>query len=41
VTGQYFENGRPVAPSTLARDAALGRRLWAVSEHLVNLPPSG
>jgi len=40
VTGQYFEGGRPVAPSTLARDAALGRRLWDVSEHLVNLASS-
>jgi len=37
VTGQYFENGRPVAPSRLAQDAALARRLWDVSEHLVHL----
>jgi len=37
VTGQYFENGRPVAPSQLAQDAALARRLWDVSARLVDL----
>ena len=37
VTGQYFEHGRPVAPSRLAQDAELGRRLWDVSERLVQL----
>ena len=31
VTGRYFEGGRPVAPSRLAQDAALARRLWDVS----------
>jgi len=35
VTGQYFENQRPVAPSPLAQDDALARRLWAVSLTLV------
>ena len=38
VTGQYFENGRPVAPSRLAQDAALARRLWDASARLVALP---
>jgi retinol dehydrogenase-14 len=37
VTGQYFENRRPVAPSPLAQDEALGRRLWEVSTKLVGL----
>ncbi len=32
VTGQYFEEQRPVAPSALARDEQLARRLWEVSE---------
>ncbi|MFI5178117.1 MAG: SDR family oxidoreductase [Vicinamibacterales bacterium] len=35
VTGQYFENQRPVAPSALAQDDALARRLWDVSLKLV------
>jgi retinol dehydrogenase-14 len=35
VTGQYFENHRPVAPALLARDEALGRRLWDISAKLV------
>jgi len=34
VTGQYFEHQRPVAPSALARDRELGRRLWELSERL-------
>jgi NAD(P)-dependent dehydrogenase (short-subunit alcohol dehydrogenase family) len=38
VTGQYFERGRPVAPSPLAQDEALARRLWDVSAGLVGLP---
>jgi NAD(P)-dependent dehydrogenase (short-subunit alcohol dehydrogenase family) len=36
-TGRYFENGRVVEPAPLARDAALGRRLWDVSAGLVGL----
>lgn len=39
VTGQYFENGHPVAPSRLAQDAALARRLWDVSAGLTGLRP--
>jgi retinol dehydrogenase-14 len=37
ITGQYFENRRPVAPSPLAQDEALERRLWEVSAKLVGL----
>jgi NAD(P)-dependent dehydrogenase (short-subunit alcohol dehydrogenase family) len=35
VTGQYFERGQRVDPAPLARDEALARRLWDVSEGLV------
>lgn len=35
VTGQYFEEQRPVEPAPLAQDAALARRLWEVSESMV------
>jgi NAD(P)-dependent dehydrogenase (short-subunit alcohol dehydrogenase family) len=38
VTGKYFEGGQPVAPSPLAQDEALARRLWEVSAGLVGLP---
>jgi NAD(P)-dependent dehydrogenase (short-subunit alcohol dehydrogenase family) len=38
VTGQYFEQGKPVPPSPLAQDEALARRLWEVSAGLVGLP---
>jgi retinol dehydrogenase-14 len=38
VTGKYFENGRETAPSPLAQDEALARRLWDVSVGLVGLP---
>ena len=34
VTGQYFEKHALSVPSPLARDAALGRRLWDVSAEL-------
>jgi len=34
VTGKYFEEGAPIEPSALARDEALARRLWEVSEAL-------
>lgn len=34
VTGRYFVRGRPVAPSPLAQDQALARRLWEVSTSL-------
>ena len=34
-TGAYFCNGRPKTPAPLARDEALGRRLWEVSEKMV------
>jgi NAD(P)-dependent dehydrogenase (short-subunit alcohol dehydrogenase family) len=37
VTGRYFEEGRPVAPAPAAQDAALARRLWDVSETLVEM----
>lgn len=35
ITGQYFVDCKPVRPSRLAEDAALGARLWAESERLV------
>jgi retinol dehydrogenase 14 len=38
-TGQYFENGKLVAPAPLARDDALARRLWQESERLTGLKP--
>jgi retinol dehydrogenase-14 len=38
VTGKYFENGQEVPPAPLARDQALGQRLWEVSAALVGLP---
>jgi retinol dehydrogenase-14 len=38
VTGTYFEKADAVAPSALAADAALGRRLWEVSAAMVSLP---
>ena len=34
VTGQYFYERLPLAPSAAARDAAAARRLWQVSEQL-------
>jgi NAD(P)-dependent dehydrogenase (short-subunit alcohol dehydrogenase family) len=37
VTGKYFQEGREVLPSRLARDEALARRLWDVSAELVGL----
>jgi len=37
VTGQYFENQQPVAPSRLALDDGLARRLWEVSLRLVGV----
>ncbi len=37
-TGLYFEKNRPKAPSRLAQDDAVGRRLWDESAHLVKLP---
>jgi NAD(P)-dependent dehydrogenase (short-subunit alcohol dehydrogenase family) len=38
VTGQYFSDGKPEAPSDLARDEALAKRLWDVSASLAGLP---
>ncbi len=38
MTGLYFERNRPKAPSRLAQDDALARRLWDESAHLVHLP---
>ena len=35
VTGQYFEEGKRSTPAPLALDPALARRLWEVSESLV------
>ncbi len=35
VTGKYFEKSQPKKPSREARDPAIARRLWAVSEELV------
>jgi NAD(P)-dependent dehydrogenase (short-subunit alcohol dehydrogenase family) len=37
VTGRYFEEGKMVEPSALARDEGLARRLWQVSASLVGL----
>jgi NAD(P)-dependent dehydrogenase (short-subunit alcohol dehydrogenase family) len=37
VTGQYFEKAKPSAPSALARDEALAKRLWDVSAARVGL----
>jgi NAD(P)-dependent dehydrogenase (short-subunit alcohol dehydrogenase family) len=37
VTGKYFEKDRMVAPSALAMDATLGKRLWDVSASMVGL----
>ena len=37
VTGKYFEKKSPVAPSQLAQDEALARRLWDLSARLVKL----
>ena len=36
-TGEYFEEGRLVRPARLARDEAVGQRLWEVSERLTGL----
>jgi NAD(P)-dependent dehydrogenase (short-subunit alcohol dehydrogenase family) len=36
-TGQYFEDGRIVPPSRLARNDELAARLWDVSEKLTGL----
>ncbi len=38
VTGRYFEEGKMVEPSALARDEALAKRLWEVSAALLGLP---
>jgi NAD(P)-dependent dehydrogenase (short-subunit alcohol dehydrogenase family) len=35
VTGRYFKDRRPVAPAPFARDEAVQRRLWELSERLV------
>ncbi len=37
VSGRYFDRGRQVAPSPLAQDEALARRLWEVSAQMVGL----
>lgn len=36
-TGKYFSNCTQATPSRLARDEALGKRLWGTSEQLVGL----
>jgi NAD(P)-dependent dehydrogenase (short-subunit alcohol dehydrogenase family) len=38
VSGAYFARCRPTEPSAAARDDAAARRLWAVSEALVERP---
>jgi len=38
VTGGYYANCRPARSSDLARDEAVARRLWEVSERLTGLP---
>lgn len=40
VSGQYFDNCRPKAPSKAAQDEALARKLWEVSLQQVNLAPA-
>ena len=35
VTGRYFKDSREVAPAPFARDEAVQRRLWEISERLV------
>jgi retinol dehydrogenase-14 len=37
VSGKYFEEARMIDPAPLARDEALGRRLWDVSAAMVKL----
>lgn len=39
VTGGFFDKNTRVAPSPLAQDDALARRLWDVSAHLTGLDP--
>jgi len=41
ISGCYFEKNRPRAPSELARDEALGERLWQESARLTGLPDTG
>lgn len=36
-TGQYFEEGKLVQPSSLARDESVTRRLWQESARLTGL----
>jgi NAD(P)-dependent dehydrogenase (short-subunit alcohol dehydrogenase family) len=38
VTGKYFTTGRAAEPSALAQDDAAAKRLWEMSERLVQLP---
>ena len=38
VTGGYFVNCRPAAPSALAKDTQAAARLWTLSENLTDLP---
>jgi hypothetical protein len=39
VTGQYFVDQRPTAPSPAARDEALQERFWEISARLTGLGP--
>jgi NAD(P)-dependent dehydrogenase (short-subunit alcohol dehydrogenase family) len=39
VTGKYFDDMRPAASSRESHDAAIARRLWAVSERVTGLSP--
>ncbi len=39
LAGLYLEKGKPAKPSSLARDDAVGRRLWDESARLVGLAP--
>ena len=34
--GGYFDKQKEVAPSPIAEDAALAKKLWEVSEQLIN-----
>jgi NAD(P)-dependent dehydrogenase (short-subunit alcohol dehydrogenase family) len=38
-TGLYFEKNQAIAPSALAQDDELAKRMWNESARLVNLPP--
>jgi hypothetical protein len=40
-SGEYFERSKPKAPARAALDVGAQERLWALSEALLKLAPSG